>query len=215
MDITLEQLMEAAAQFNQMIYPAQWAAMLLAVAAVVFAFVKKAYSNALILGISILFFLMNALAFWLPAGLQGYSNGFLYMAIFILEAGFLLCAAVEDELHFHFELTPFSIIGLVFIIYALVGYPLVGLLVGRSYPGLIFSPLFPCPLNIWFVGMLLLTEKPVPRYVMIIPFIWGLVGIMWAALGVTEDIGLIVTNLIGPALICYRDRGKYHHLHYP
>ena len=215
MDITLEQLFEAVAQFNELLFPAQWAAMIIAIAAVVFVFIKKSFSNALIIGVAILFFLLSALAFWLPAGIQGYNNGYLYTALFLMQAVFLLSAGVEDELHFKFEAKAISIIGFLVVIYALIGYPLVGLAIGRSYPALIFSPLFPCPLNIWLMGMLLMTEKPVPRYTLILPFIWGLIGIMWTALGVTEDIAVILINLVGPAILVYRDRGKYHHLHYP
>ncbi|MEE4195021.1 MAG: DUF6064 family protein [Anaerolineae bacterium] len=215
MDITLEQFYESIAQFNQMIYPAQWAVMLLAFTAVLFIMVKKSFSNALIIGVAILFYLMCALAFWLPMGFRGYENGFLYMAIFILEAGFLLSAAVENELDFEFKPTPYAIIGLIFVAYGLIGYPLAGLALGHTYPELIFSPLLPCPLNTWWVGMLLMTTKPVPRYTLIIPFIWGLVGIMWVGLGVTDYIAGLIICLSAPALLVIRDRGKYHHLHYP
>ena len=215
MDITLEQLLTAFVDYNQMLYPAQWAGILIALIAVLFALIKKTFSNALIIGVAIFFNLFIALAFWLPAGIQqGHSNGILFMAIFIVQAGLLLCAALEDELHFHFEPKPLPIIGLVFVFYALIGYPLIGMLVGRTYPGLIFSPLAPFPMSIWFIGMLLMTDKPVPRFIMIIPFIWGLIGVMWVAIGVTEDIGLVITNLIGPTLLCIRDRGKRMGLHY-
>ena len=214
MDITFEQFFAAITQFNEMLYPAQWIATLIAIIAVVFVFIKKPFTNALVVGIATLFFLMSALAFWLPSGTQGLTNGYLYMALFILEAVFLLSGALEDELHFKFEVKPLPIIGLVIVIYALIGYPLIELLMGRSYPELIFSPLFPCPLNIWLIGMLLMTEKPVPRFTMIIPFIWGLIGVMWVAIGVKEDLGLIIVNLIGPALLVYRDRGKRMGLHY-
>jgi hypothetical protein len=214
MDITLEQFYEAIAQFHQMIFPAQWAAMLLAVAALVFVMVKKSFSNALIIGTAILFYLISALAFWMPLGFQGFDNGFFYMALFILEAGFLLSAAVENELDFKFTPTPYSILGLIFVVYGLIGHPLVGMLLGHRYPELVLSPLMPCPLNIWWVGMLLLTSKAVPRYTIIIPFIWGLVGIMWAVFGVAEDIGGVVICLLAPALLLIRDRNQYHHLHY-
>lgn len=215
MDITLAQLLASIANFNELFYPAHWAGILIALIAVFFAFNKKTFSNTLIIGVAIFFNLFIALAFWLPSAiLQGHSNGVLFMAIFIVQAGLLLCAALEDELHFHFEPKPLPIIGLVFVLYALAGYPLIGMLVGRTYPELIFSPLIPFPMSIWFIGMLLMTDKPVPRYTMIIPFIWGLVGVMWVALGVTEDIGLVITNLVGPALLCFRDRGKRMGLHY-
>lgn len=215
MKISLEQFYEAIAEFNQLIYPAQWAALLLAVAAVVLVFVKKPFSNATIIGSAILFYLITALAFWIPIGSRGFQDGFLYMALFVLEAGFLLSAGVEKELDFKFALSPYSVIGLLFAAYGLIGYPLVGLLLGHDYPALLVSPLLPCPLNIWWVGMLLLTTKPVPRYTLIIPFIWGLVGVMWVASGVPEYIGGVIACLLAPTLLVIRDRGKRHPLHYP
>jgi hypothetical protein len=214
MDLTLELLLESVRQYNQMLYPAQWVAIAIALACIVFAFIRKPFSNALITGSAVLFFLIIALAFWLPLSLSGFDTGFIYTGIFLMQAGLLLSAALEDELHFHFEPKLVPIIGLVFAAYGLIGFPLVGLLLGRTYPGLFFSPLAPCSMISWFVGMLLLTDRPVPRYTMIIPFTWGLVGILWVSMGVTESIGQIVIGLTGPAILCIRDREKRMGMHY-
>jgi hypothetical protein len=214
MDLTFELLLESVRQYNQMLYPAQWVAIAIALACIVFAFVRKPFSNALIAGSAVLFLLIIALAFWLPFSLEGINTGFIYMGIFLMQAGLLLSAALEDELHFHFEPKLVPIIGLLFAAYGLIGFPLVGLLLGRTYPGLFFSPLAPCPMISWFIGMLLMTDKPVPRYTLIVPFTWGLIGILWVSMGVTESIGQIIIGLTGPAILSIRDREKRMGMHY-
>ena len=50
--------------------------------------------------------------------------------------------------------------------------------------------------------MFLLTLKRIPLYLLIIPFLWALLGLSAAMqLGIYEDIGLIVSGIIAVSLI--------------
>jgi len=54
--------------------------------------------------------------------------------------------------------------------------------------------------------MLLLTDKKVPKYVLVIPLIWSICGIIPVHLGILEDIGLIISGVVGTTFILVRDR---------
>lgn len=98
-------------------------------------------------------------------------------------------------------------IGLLFLVYALVGYPLVGLLVGHGYPYAAFSPLFPCPFITFSLGILFFADR-VPRHLLIIPGFWAATGIMWVSLGMVEDIGMLIAGLVGVIALLSRERAS-------
>jgi hypothetical protein len=104
---------------------------------------------------------------------------------------------VKGRIHFSARSDARGILGGVLVFYALVAYPLVGLVVGHRYPAM---PTFglPCPVTIFTVGMLMLTVPPVPRTVFVVPAVWGLFGGTTATflLGVYQDAGLLVAGII-------------------
>jgi hypothetical protein len=103
-------------------------------------------------------------------------------------------------------LNGYSLTGLVLITYAILGYPLIGTFLGHNYPQSMPFGLAPCPVTVFTIGMYLLTDKKIPKLFLVIPLIWALGGIMPVSVGIFEDIGLIISGLLGTALILYRDR---------
>ena len=81
------------------------------------------------------------------------------------------------------------------------------MLLGHGYPR---SPSFgvaPCPTTIFSFGLLRLTSAKVPRSVLVIPFLWSLLGFTASfLLGVPEDIGLVVAGVLSVGLLLWRDR---------
>jgi hypothetical protein len=85
-------------------------------------------------------------------------------------------------------------------------YPTLGYFLGHIYPK---SPTFglPCPTTIFTFGLLLWTDVKLPKTILIIPFLWSLVGFTAAlTLGILEDTGLLVSGVLGVGLILFRDR---------
>jgi hypothetical protein len=114
---------------------------------------------------------------------------------------FFIFGVWRSELSFHFERTLHGYAGAVFLAYALVVYPVLGYLLGHSYPS---SPTFgaPCPTTIFTFGMLLWTNKRVRLVVFAIPFLWSLFGFSAALkLGIYEDVGLLLAGLVGAFLL--------------
>ena len=128
----------------------------------------------------------------------------LFGGIFILESTLLFFAGViREDLTFDRRTNRTSAVGTIFIIYALVVYPIAGMSIGHFYP---YSPTFglPCPTVIFTFGLLLRAGGRVPLYILPIPFLWSLLGFSAAySLKVWEDIGLIVAGLLGTALLLH------------
>jgi hypothetical protein len=81
--------------------------------------------------------------------------------------------------------------------FALVGYPAIGEVLGHSYPAV---PTFglPCPTTIFTFGVLLMASANLPRILVIGPLIWAVIGSVAAfALDVTQDLGLVVMVVLG------------------
>jgi hypothetical protein len=69
----------------------------------------------------------------------------------------------------------------------------------------------PCPVTIFTFGILLLTTQRVPRWLLVIPFVWSMIGGSAAILlGVMQDWLLLVSGFIAISLIVLRDRGMVH-----
>ncbi|MBU0692338.1 hypothetical protein KKH18_11080, partial [bacterium] len=85
--------------------------------------------------------------------------------------------------------------------YALVGYPLLSLRLGQGYPEIAAYFLAPVPVTVYTLGLLLLTFKRVPEYLLIIPIVWSLVGTSVATLGVYQDLGQLIAGIISAVLI--------------
>lgn len=203
--ITVEQLLEVFATYNPQIWPMQIVAYVLGIVSVYLAVRKTAFSGRLIPAILAFFWLWVAFLFWLPSGLQGYVPGYLFTAIFLIQGVFFLVYTLKPKLTFGFQKDACSSAGIFFLVYALVGYPLVGALVGHTYPHMSPFGLTPCPVVTFTFGLLLLTGNKIPKALLVIPFFYSLSGFLWMSIGMWEDVGMVASGLIGAVLIWYRD----------
>jgi hypothetical protein len=93
----------------------------------------------------------------------------------------------------------------VFILYALLIYPYLGMKFGHLFPS---APSFgaPCPTTIFTFGVLLWAIR-LPRYIVIIPALWSVIGFTAAlAMGIYEDTGLLVAGLVSTLLLVVDNR---------
>jgi hypothetical protein len=206
MEITGEQLLGVFADYNLKIWPMQIMAYLLGEVAIYLGFRQGRLSTRVIPAILAFFWLWVAFIFWLPNSIQGFTIGYLFTAIFTIEGVLFLIQVLKPQLVFGNFSKPYMIIGLVFMLYAMVGYPLVGLLTGHIYPCTPPFGLTPCPLIIFTYGLLLLAQQRVPKILLVIPFFYSLSGILWVSKGIWEDVGLVLSGLLGVYLIWQRHR---------
>lgn len=205
MDIpfTVEQFFGVFGTYNTAIWPAQVIAYLLGIVALAAALCKTKHSARIVSGVLALFWIWIGV-FYHIAHFSVINSAALIFGFFYIVQGllFLLIGVIQSKLSFLFSLKPLPIIGALFILYATVIYPLLGMSFGHSYPN---SPMFgvaPCPTTIFTFGILLWATKPVPAYLLIIPLLWSIVGMSAAVnLRVPQDYGLVVAGVIGTILI--------------
>ncbi len=122
----------------------------------------------------------------------------------------------RGRLSFAWRRDAWSVVGLLLVLYAMLGYPLVGLAVGHAYPR---SPVFgvaPCPTTIFTFGVLLLATSRVPGWLLVVPAVWSLFAASAAVLlGITEDLLLPVAGVVGTVGVLLRNRAWARAAHPP
>jgi hypothetical protein len=207
MPFTREQFLGVFQNYNLSVWPAQVILVLLGLTAIYFAVDRRKASNRIIAGV--LCFL------WLWMGVVYHFFFFrvinpaatVFAALFVVQGiVFAFSGLFRNSLSFGMRGDGYGLTGGAFLLYALVIYPILGYLQGHGYPQ---SPTFglPCPTTIFTFALLLWTDKRVPIYVLVVPFLWSLLGSSAAAsLGILEDIGLLVAGVGGTILIVVRNR---------
>jgi hypothetical protein len=206
MTLTLEILLETFEKYNLAIWPMQIVAYVLGIVALFFAIKRTEYSARIVTGILSFLWLWTAIGFFLLYFGPVYTPAYGFGVLFIIQGVAFFSSVLKPRLSFGFKGDVYSIVGLLFIAYAMVGYPVVGYFLGHSYPQSPPFGLTPCPTTAFTFGLLLLTDKKVSKLLLIIPLLWAVGGVMPVSVGIYEDIGLIIAGVLGTAMILYRDR---------
>lgn len=203
---TIDQFLEVFVEYNTTIWPMHLIAYLLGLAALVLAVRKTPRSDRIVAGILAFFWLWMGIAYhWLHFSAIN-KAAFLFGGLFVLQ-GFLFAGLGTFRHGLSFAIRPgvSFLLGALFIAYAMLFYPLIGHALGHGYPR---SPSFgvaPCPTTIFTFGLLLWTDRRLPAALLVVPFLWALVGMGAAlSLGIREDTGLLIAGLVGSAVVLSR-----------
>jgi len=203
-----EQFFEVFTAYNQAVWPAQIALVLLGALVAVLAYQRPPQSGRFAgLGLALLWAWMGVVYhLWFFRAINPAAVAF--GGLFILEALLLALWAVRQAPATAGPVSgPARWIGGALLAYAFLAYPLLGWLLGHRYPA---SPTFglPCPTTIATLGVFLWVSPRPPCWVVVIPLLWVVVGSSAAfALGVREDLGLLAAGL---AAIAWRWYGHRH-----
>jgi hypothetical protein len=193
--------------YNARYWPVHIVTFLLGVGALILMFARTAHSDRFISAILASLWLWSGIVFLmvffsdLTPTLFGFAvPGFAYTsgALFIIQGILLLYFGVmRGSLAYGSRGGLYATIGFATVVYAMIVYPIIGYLTGHSLPG---YPLFgsaPCPVTIFTVGMLTLTHRRMPQVILVIPLIWGLMGITAVVLfRVWADVGLLAAGVL-------------------
>jgi hypothetical protein len=142
---------------------------------------------------------------------SGVGLAWLWAVVFILEAIlFLVAGFVRRDLVFaprfdRWDLA--SVLGAIFIGYALVGYPVIGLLSGHPLSTLPVFGLAPCVTVVFAFGLLLWARPPAPLYLLPLLLAWALNAAPGnLAMGHAADFVLIPVVVITALVLLWRDR---------
>lgn len=205
---TSEQFRSVFVDYNHSIWPVQIAAYLLGGVAVALLLRKRPEGDRVIAGIMAMMWL------WTGVGYHGLSfssinkAAYIFAVLFILHGCYLLYAGVyRGQIRFGLRPGLPAAIGGAFVAYAAIIYPVIGVATGHAYPEMPMFGVTPCPVVIFTFGLLLLTVRPMPRWLLVVPFIWSLIGGSAAILlQVPQDWLLLVSGAITVPLVVLRDR---------
>ncbi|MBD3290756.1 hypothetical protein GF337_18260 [candidate division KSB1 bacterium] len=206
---TIEQFLSVFEKYNLAVFPMQILLYLLAIAAIILTFWRTRRSDRIINSILAFFWFWMGIVYHLIHFTVINKAAILFGIISIIQGMiFLYAGALNAKLTYGFKKNGYFITGAIFILYALLIYPLLSYVFGHAYPS---NPTFglPCPTTIFTFGLFLWTARSFPKYILLIPFLWAIIGSNAAfSLGVKEDYGLLVAAVLGTILIYIRDRKR-------
>lgn len=210
MPFSVQDFLDVFRNYNETVFPLQILFYLIAFTAIYFAFSRKKNSDKIISGILSFFWLWIGIVYHILFFSAINKAAYIFGVLFVVQGLlFLQFGVLKGSLKFGNKSGLQSIIAYILLAYALVIYPFLGYIFGHLYP---YSPTFglPCPTTIFTFGILLLTKQKIPLFLLIIPFLWSLLGFSAAIqLHVYEDFGLLVAGLTATFMIVYMNKYRY------
>jgi hypothetical protein len=205
---TREQFIAVFADYNAAIFPAQLVAYFIGLSVVVLLLRRSNWTDRVIGG--------GLAVLWLWTGVAYHGLFFasinkaavMFGALFVVQGAlFLYAALARNTLTFGPGSGFRAWIGWGLVLYATAVYPLLGMWAGHRYPEMPMFGVTPCPVTLFTLGVLLLSITRVPRWMLVVPFIWSVIGGSAAfALGVPEDWPLLLSGVVAVPLVVLRDR---------
>jgi hypothetical protein len=196
-----QQFFDVIARYNEAVWPAQIALFALALGVAIWVLARRGHGR-------VIGWLLASLWAWMAVAYHFAFFSAINPAAWLFGAAFLghasLSMVYARALRFESVRGADRVAGVVLIAYGLIGYPILGWLVGHAYPHV---PTFglPCPTTILTLGVLLLAQRPVPAALFAVPLALSAVGSVAAfQLGVPQDFGLLVAGLITVAVLGLR-----------
>jgi hypothetical protein len=195
--------------YNQSIFPLQIVFYLVAFLCIYLLFTRNKSATRLISITLAFLWLWMGIVYHIIFFSEINTAAYIFGGLFILQGiMFTGCGLIRKKLSFEYTKSIYNYVGLIFLLYALIIYPVLGTFLGHAYP---YSPTFglPCPTTIFTFGILLFTNNKMPWHLLIIPLLWSIVGFT-AALKLTiyEDSGLIIAGVTAFSLLLINNR-KY------
>jgi hypothetical protein len=204
-----DKLMNLLPVYNGDIWPVQIVAYLLGLTAIFFAIKKTAYSDRVAAGVLVLLWLWVGGIFNTMYFPRIFPPAIVLAGLFVLQAIlFAIYGVFKPAMTFHVKADASGILGGLMMFYAIIGYPIVEMLLGRGYPQTLPFGLVPCPMTTFTLGLLLWADKSMPKGLWILPILFAIgFGSMTAFLvGVIEDAGLVLAGLVTLILILVTSR---------
>ena len=195
---TTGQFFDVFRQYNEAIWPAQVVLAALAFLCVLLVARPRPWSGVFVSAVLAFLWAWLAFAYHLPFFARVNVLAYGFAAVSILGAGlFLWFGVVRRTMRFSLQDRRPTAAGLALVTYALAVYPILSIISGHRYPGMLTFGL-PCPTTIFTIGMLTFLKTPVPRIVLVAPLLWCVVGVQAAfLLDVTQDLALGAAAPIG------------------
>lgn len=199
---TREQFFEVFAAYSAANWPAAVAAYPLAVIALVFAWRGTPAAGRIVAGVLALMW------GWVGIVYQGLffasinQTARIFAVAFVIQAGlFGLHAWSRLGLEFGARSRVRAFAGGAMVLYALILYPIIGLVAGERYPAMPLFGVTPCPLLIFTFG-LMLWSSCARWWLWIVPLLWAVIGGSAALLpSVPQDWALPLSAIVALSIV--------------
>jgi hypothetical protein len=194
--------------YNSAIWPAQLVAYGLGIVALLLAVWPLAAGGRIVLAVLSAFWLWNGIAYHLMYFFQINFAALGFAVLFALQGVLFAAIAIGGHRDFRFQPDVIGWSGLLFCLFALVGYPLLGWSAGHGWPPAAAFGVAPAPTAIFTFGVLMMLEGRVPLYLAVIPLLWSLAGGSAAVflLRIHEDWSLLLGGVVGFSLLVWKRR---------
>ncbi|MHB9130982.1 MAG: DUF6064 family protein [Armatimonadota bacterium] len=201
-----EAFLDVFVRYNTAIWPLHVVVYALGILAVLAAVRPYRGSQQVITGILALLWLWVGAVYHLVFFRQINPAAMAFGMLFIAQGMLFLLTGFRSQQHYPAQTNLYSVTGGVFILYAMVIYPALGYIFGHIYPRAPMFGVAPCPLLVFTFGLLLFTSQRVPWYLLVIPFLWSIVGLSAAlTLGIHQDLALIISAVVTVSLLALRN----------
>lgn len=209
MDIpfTSEQFFEVIRNYNLAFFPIQLLIILLAIFSILLIHSRGNSKNRIIGGFIGILWIWMGIAYHLICFTSINKAAYFFGGLFNIQGTLLLVETfLRKNLEFEIKSQLKDYIAYFFVWFGAVLYPVLIYFLEKSVAMTITLGL-PCPSTILTFGFLMLTNKKLPKYLLIIPSIWALIG-TGAALnfGVYPDYLLIISALLANIYLIRRKR---------
>jgi hypothetical protein len=202
---TREQFFAVFESYNSKVFPFQLLILLLGIVMLSLLHSRHSFKNKVI-G-------MYLGALWIWSGLFYHilffteinEAAFIFGGAFVIQGVLILVSTFfKDHLNFDFKPQATNYLGYFFVLFGLIIYPLIGYFSQRSLLMTITLGL-PCPSTIFTFGFLMLIRDRVPKYLLIIPSLWAIVGVTAAInFGVYQDFMMIIAAISANGVLIKR-----------
>jgi hypothetical protein len=197
MPFTTEEFLHVFQRYNETVWPLQVMFFGVAVYVVLSIFRKGQYTNIIAFSFLAFLWIWMGVLYHLVFFSQINKAANVFGVVFILQGFlFLYFGAYRQMIKLEVRHEVSGVLGTIILLYALILYPIAGLFLGHVYP---LSPTFgaPCPTVIFTFGILLFSQYRLPWYLVIVPFLWSLIGLSAAiTLSMPEDFGLVAAGVV-------------------
>lgn len=199
---TNQQFFEVIEKYNIAVFPIQIVIEILGIICLYFLFSGKKVSSKYSGGFLAFLWLWSGIAYHLLFFTGINKAAYLFGFVFILQGiMFLINTLSREALEFKLQRNLAGYTAFFFIVYALLIYPVISFFVEGSLGKTIVLGL-PCPSTILTFGFLMLVVNRLPKYLMIIPSLWAIVGLSAAInLGVYQDLMIIASAVVASVIV--------------
>jgi hypothetical protein len=205
---TAESYLSLFETYNSTIWPVQVVAYGLGILAVFLTLRPLAAGGRIAFAVLSAFWLWNGIAYHLMHFLLINFAALGFAALFALQGVLFAASAIGGRRSFRFRPDVLGWSGLLFCLFALAAYPLLGWLAGHGWPRAAAFGVAPAPTLIFTFGMLLMLEGRTPLYLAVIPLLWALAAGSAAVLrlGIAEDWSVLLAGVVGFGLLVWKLR---------